>query len=48
VTPLLIEKIRSKISGSEFEALKSATSSMPAWMSDAFLRHGRTAWSVHA
>ena len=48
VTPLLIEKIRRKISGSEFEALKSATSSMPAWMSDAFLRHGRAAWSVHA
>jgi hypothetical protein len=47
VTPSLIEKIRHKLSGDEFEALKCATSSMPAWMSDAFLRHGRAVGGVH-
>lgn len=48
VTPSLIEKIRLKLSGGEFEILKSVTSSMPAWMSDAFFRHERAALSVHA
>lgn len=48
VTPSLIEKIRRKLSGDEFEALKSATSSMPAWMSDALFRHERAALTVHA
>ena len=48
VTPSLIERIRRKLSGDEFEALKSVIHSMPAWMSDAFLRHGRATWSVHA
>ena len=48
VTPSMIEKIRRKLSGSEFEALKSVTSSMPAWMSDAFLRHGRAAMNARA
>jgi|SRR5713226_2192721 len=42
VTPALIEKIRRKLSSTEFEALKSATSAMPAWMSDALFRHERT------
>lgn len=48
VTPSLIENIRRKLSGDEFEALKSATSSMPAWMSDALFRHERAALGVHA
>lgn len=43
VTPALIEKIRRKLGSSEFEILKSATRSMPAWMSDAIFRNGRTA-----
>jgi len=46
VTPALVEKIRRKLGSSEFEVLKSATSSMPAWMSDAVFRSERTA--VHA
>ena len=46
VTPALVEKIRRKLGSSEFEVLKSATSSMPAWMSDAIFRSERTA--VHA
>lgn len=46
VTPALIEKIRHKLGKSEFEALKSATSSMPAWMSDALFRNERA--SAHA
>jgi len=48
LTPSLIEKIRRKLSDSEFDALKSVTSSMPAWMSDAIFRHERAASSVHA
>ena len=48
VTPSLIEKIRRKLSGDEFKALASATSAMPAWMSEAFLQHRRAALSVHA
>ncbi|KXW56432.1 MAG: type IV toxin-antitoxin system AbiEi family antitoxin domain-containing protein [Betaproteobacteria bacterium] len=39
VTPTLIEKIRHKLGAKEFEILKSATSSMPAWMSDAIFRN---------
>lgn len=39
MTPALIEKIRRKLGTSEFEVLKSATSSMPAWMSDAIFRY---------
>jgi hypothetical protein len=46
VTPALVEKIRRKLGSSEFEVLKSATRSMPAWMSDAIFRSERTA--VHA
>ncbi len=46
VTPVLVEKIRHKLGASEFEVLKSATRSMPAWMSDAIFRSERTA--VHA
>lgn len=41
VTPALVEKIRHKLGSSEFEALKSAISSMPAWMSDAIFRSER-------
>jgi len=43
VTAATIEKIRRKLSPAEFKVLKSATSSMPAWMSDALYRHGRAA-----
>ncbi len=48
VTPALIEKIRHKLSGDEFKALAAATSAMPAWMSEAFFRHGRAALNVPA
>lgn len=41
VTPALVEKIRNKLGSSEFEALKTVTSSMPAWMSDAVYRCGQ-------
>jgi len=41
VTPALVEKIRIKLGSSEFEALKGAASSMPAWMSDAIYRCDR-------
>lgn len=41
VTPALVEKIRDKLGSSEFEALKGAASSMPAWMSDAIYRCDR-------
>ena len=43
VTAATIEKIRRKLSPAEFEVMKSATSSMPAWMSDALFRHARAA-----
>lgn len=41
VTPELVAKIRSKLGASEFEALKSAANSMPAWMSDVIFRNER-------
>src|SRR5262245_58434835 len=41
VNNLTIEKIQRKISPSEFEALKSSIHLMPAWMSNAFIRHER-------
>lgn len=41
VSPRTIEKVRSKLSSCEFEALRSATSAMPAWMSDVFIRYER-------
>ena len=47
VTPSLIATIRRKLSSSEFEALKSVTSSMLAWMSDSIFRQERLAPSVH-
>lgn len=43
VTPALIEKIRHKLGPNEFAALKGATSSMPAWMSNAIFRNERLA-----
>lgn len=43
VTPALVDKIRLKLGASEFEVLKSATSLMPAWMSDAIFRNEWTA-----
>ncbi|GHU05927.1 hypothetical protein FACS1894158_10520 [Betaproteobacteria bacterium] len=46
LTPAIIEKIRRKLGSVEFEALKSVTNSMPAWMSDAIFRNERTV--VHA
>ncbi len=41
VTPGLVEKIRHKLGASEFEVLKAAVSSMPAWMSDVLFRSER-------
>lgn len=41
VTPAIVEKIRRKLGSSEFEVLKSAISSMPAWMSDVIFRSER-------
>ncbi|HQQ64337.1 MAG TPA: DUF6088 family protein [Pseudomonadales bacterium] len=46
VTPALVEKIRRKLGSTEFEVLKSATSAMPAWMSDAIFRNDKTAVHV--
>lgn len=46
VTPLLIGKIQQKLSVTEFEALKSVTSAMPSWMSDALFKHVRSASAV--
>lgn len=43
VTPALVEKIRHKLGPNEFAALKGATSSMPAWMSNAIFRNERLA-----
>ena len=36
VTPEVIEAIRSQLPANEFEALKAARASMPAWMANAF------------
>lgn len=41
LTESVIESIRKKLSSSEFEMLKSAAPSMPAWMADALIRHER-------
>lgn len=46
VTPALVEKIRHKLGSDEFTVLKSATRSMPAWMSDAIFQNERT--TTHA
>jgi predicted transcriptional regulator of viral defense system len=46
VTPAIVEKIRSKLGTVEFEALKSVTHSMPAWMSDAIFRNEQVAVCV--
>ena len=46
VTPSLIAKIRRKLSNNEFEALKSATSAMPAWMSDVMFQYERSTTHV--
>lgn len=47
VTPSLIEKIRCKLSSTEFEVLKLSTSAMPAWMSDAIYKHERAVAIAH-
>lgn len=39
VSTRTIEKIRSKLPSGEFDALRAATSAMPAWMSDVFFRY---------
>jgi hypothetical protein len=39
----LIEKIKEKLTASEFEKLKAAKSIMPAWMADAFYRYEQQA-----
>lgn len=41
VTEMVIEKIRQKLSPEEFLALKSATASMPAWMTDVLYKYER-------
>jgi hypothetical protein len=41
VTPNTIEKIRQKLSSSEFETLSAAKASMPGWMAEAFYRYER-------
>ncbi len=46
VTPALVDKIRRKLGSGEFEVLKSAIRSMPAWMSDAIFRNERKAVHV--
>lgn len=46
VTPSLIGKIQQKLSVTEFEALKSVTSAMPSWMSDALFKYVRSASAV--
>jgi len=43
VTPAVVNKIRHKLGNSEFDALKAAIPSMPAWMSDAFFRSEQVA-----
>jgi hypothetical protein len=47
VTPSVIEKIRLKLSVTEFDALKSVTSTMPSWMSDALFKHTQSAFGVN-
>lgn len=44
VTATTIEKIRRKLSPVEFEALKSASNSMPSWMSAAVSQHERAVY----
>ena len=39
VTPATIEKIRRKLSSSEFETLSTAKASMPGWMAEAFYHY---------
>lgn len=41
VTESIIEQVRQRLPSKEFEALKSATSSMPAWMADVLHRYDR-------
>lgn len=41
VTPAVIKQIHSKLSEQEFDVLRSATKSMPAWMSDVFIHFER-------
>lgn len=48
VTPSLVEKIRRKLSIEEFEELRSATSVMPAWMSNVMSQYERMAVDSHA
>ena len=43
VTENVIAKIRKKLSPEEFLALRSATASMPAWMTDALYKYERNA-----
>ncbi len=48
VTLSLIEKIQHKLSSEEFEALQSATSAMPAWMSNIMSQYGRRTVGFYA
>ena len=41
VTEAVIEQVRRKLPAEEFQALKAAASSQPAWMAAAFRRHER-------
>ena len=40
VTPAIVRRIQERLTTEEFAVLKSATSAMPAWMSDVILHHG--------
>lgn len=42
VSPGTLEQVRRKLPSGEFDALRSATHAMPAWMSDVFYRHEHT------
>lgn len=48
VTPSVIGKIHCKLSSEEFSALKSATSLMPGWMSQAMSQYRKMAVPSHA
>lgn len=48
VTPKIVEKIRHKLGPEEFETLKSAAGTMPAWMSDVIHKQERIGRAAHA
>lgn len=48
VTPNVVQKIRKKLGINEFEALRSAAGTMPAWMSDVIYRQQQMNHGAHA